>query len=104
MKRKALVGMVSLAAVFVLLPVPTGQAVEADAGVVLSDLNAASGAAVHTVIVKNFLFAPQNTAMVNGDTVDWVWDDSIAAGGANRSHTVRSSGSTGDAAQDLNRP
>lgn len=103
MKRKMLVGMVALAAVFV-VPVPLAQAELATTSDVLADLNAASGAMVHTVIVKNFLFTPQDTAMVNGDTVDWVWDDSLAAGGANRSHTVRSSGSTGDAAQDLNKP
>lgn len=72
----------------------------ADPAVWLADLNAASDGSFAFVQISCFEFIPDIIEVQSGQTMHFLWDDLCQVAG----HTVTSSGSTLDPAQDLDRP
>lgn len=87
------------------VPVALGKIAEMrdaplDVDAVLADLNAASDGTVALVTMSCFQFHPDVVTVASGQTVYYYWDDLCQIIG----HTVTSSGTTTDPAQDLAKP
>lgn len=80
--------------------VATGSVHTADPAIWLADLNAASDGEFATVIMSCRLFIPDVIEVPSGQTMHFAWIDACNEAG----HTVTSSGTTTDPAQDLDKP
>lgn len=66
---------------------------------ILRDLNEASPDTSPVIVMSCFQFHPDVAGLLSGETITWQWADACGL-----SHTVTSSGTTFDPAEDLNKP